>query len=328
MDTEADSNRSGGIASGSAYDTVVHGGFAFDPEKLGWWSDGRFHVDITHIQSDGLSRRRVGDTQGVSNLEAASANRLYSAWYEHKLGDHGAYRLGIIDLNAYFDVTEAAGGLMNSSFGVFPTISANIPASIYPKPGYGAMAESTGHRWQFRAGVFQGDPRDRSSVWNRGRMIVAEAARSNPGRFGGLYKLGAWQYRNPQAAASDAPSHTWGLYGVVVQPISRQAPYRDSRLFVQLGANPGGNDNVPYYLGFGADFFNPISGRPKDRISVGVARAWLTQGRAETTYEITYLYRLNRWLYLQPDLQYVHSPSGVLPNALVALLRAHFEFGD
>lgn len=328
LDSDMVSNRHGGLRTGTAKNTVLHAGVALDTQKMGGWPGGRFRIDVTHIQGDRPSANLVGDAQGVSNLSAVSANRLYSAWYEQRVGQHATYRLGLIDLNAYFDVTEAAGSLINSSFGITPTIASNVTSSIYPKPGYGLMAESHSPDWQFRAGVFQGDPQHRASVLDRGQMVIGEAVRSRSGRYGGLYKFGAWQYENPKAAVSGTQSRAWGLYGVVVQPISRHAPYRDRRLFLQWGANPGGTDPVPYYLGFGADFFKPFAGRPDDRVSLGVARAWLRGLKAETTFEASYVYQVNRWLWMQPDVQYVRNPGGTAPDALVMILRAHISFGE
>jgi porin len=49
---------------------------------------------------------------------------------------------------------------------------------------------------------------------------------------------------------------------------------------------------------------------------------------AEKTIELTYLVRLNSWLALQPDLQYVISPSTTpaTANALAFQLRIEASF--
>jgi porin len=296
--------------------------------EMGWWRDGEIRIDFAHIQSDLPSVFLVGDEQVVSNLEASDASRLYSVEYEHRVGLHGRYRIGIIDLNAYFAVAEAALSLLNSSFGITPTISANVLTSIYPKPGYGFIGASIMPEWQFRAGVFQGDPLDRSSVFERGQMLIGEVVHSRQGHFGGMYKLGVWQYDNPQSTISVTQKHAWGLYGVVDQYVSRQASYKVSRVFLQFGANPNSDDELPYYVGVGADFLHPLPGRPNDRLSIGVARAWLRQHDAETTYEASYIYQFTPGFWLQPDIQYVRHPGGTEPDALVLLLRAYIALGE
>lgn len=71
-----------------------------------------------------------------------------------------------------------------------------------------------------------------------------------------------------------------------------------------------------------------------------MARAWLRSGpvanslevapaaihSAETAYEITYAAQLSEHVTLQPDLQYIHRPSGYYPDAIVGILRLHIEF--
>lgn len=51
----------------------------------------------------------------------------------------------------------------------------------------------------------------------------------------------------------------------------------------------------------------------------------MTFSRPLVLFEISYVAQLTLHLYLQPDLQYIQSPSGEYPDAWVGILRLHIE---
>ncbi|MFO7314738.1 carbohydrate porin [Rhodothermus marinus] len=78
---------------------------------------------------------RVGDAQGVSNIEAPTSWRLYEAFVEHVTATGRLSVLaGLYDLNSEFDVLPAAGLFINSSFGIGAELAASRPQgpSIFP----------------------------------------------------------------------------------------------------------------------------------------------------------------------------------------------------
>ncbi len=82
----------------------------------------------------------VGDAQGVSNIAAPRAARLYEAWLQQNLLDGRLSLLaGLYDLNTEFDVIQSAGLFLNGSFGIgaeYGTSGANGP-SIFPVTSLG-----------------------------------------------------------------------------------------------------------------------------------------------------------------------------------------------
>jgi porin len=79
-----------------------------------------------HVQSNRGSSisERVGDLQGVSNIEAPTEWRLYEFWVEHNLlPGRLSVLAGVYDVNAEFDVVPVAGDFLNSSFGFGPDVS-------------------------------------------------------------------------------------------------------------------------------------------------------------------------------------------------------------
>ncbi len=163
------------MALGYASDgfTVAGGGLSGDPAALGNL-DLLLHLSLdalpglrrtqmrVHAQhSHGRSvSSRVGDLQGVSNLEAESGWRLYEAWLQRQIIRPGlSVLVGIYDVNSEFDVMPAAGEFLNSSFGfgtdyslggggvvsTFPStgLAARIRAQLTPSL-YALLAASDG----------------------------------------------------------------------------------------------------------------------------------------------------------------------------------------
>ena len=115
-----------------------------------------------HVQSSrgGSVSAKVGDLQGVSNLEASREWRLYEAWIGHQFGSPRLSVLaGVYDVNAEFDVLPGAGDFVNSSFGLgpeyslggvagpatFPTTGLAIRVKVEPQPFvYGLLSVSDG----------------------------------------------------------------------------------------------------------------------------------------------------------------------------------------
>ncbi|MGA7802566.1 MAG: carbohydrate porin [Gammaproteobacteria bacterium] len=314
LDTEAVSNVAGGLRRATAYDTVLHGGVNLDSAALGLWNGGRLRLSAVRITSGQPDVHNVGDLQVASNLAAPSATRIYQFWYRQRLARGLALRAGLVDMNQYFAVTPHASTFLNSSFGILPTVSANVPTSIYPKPGAGVMLDARGNGWDTELGAFQGEPSRRGEPFGHGAMVIGQVQR-------GAVQAGVWSYRE----TGEASRADWGAYGSVAGALGHGV-----KGFVQLGASPRSGNTVPYYLGAGLMAGSPLPGRTGDRLGIALARAWIrsTAARAETAWELTYVTRLSRHFYLQPDVQYIVHPSGstTVHNATVVFLRAHLEF--
>ena len=100
-----------------------------------------------HVQSNrgGSVSSRIGDLQGLSNIEAPTEWRLYEAWIEHGIVSPPLSILaGVYDINGEFDVIPAAGDFLNSSFGFGPeySLSGRTGPSTYPTTGLGARIQA------------------------------------------------------------------------------------------------------------------------------------------------------------------------------------------
>ncbi|HYA37877.1 MAG TPA: carbohydrate porin [Candidatus Methylomirabilis sp.] len=332
LDSEAVSDRDGGLRRGTVSDTVAHAAMAMDTQPLGLWAGGRFAASALHIRSGEPSRNYVGSLQAVSNIEAEPATRLFQLWYRQQFDwSESQLKAGLIDMNQDFMAVDSAGMLLNGSFGVMPTLSADVLASIYPEPGFGIEAAAVRGRWQFQLGLFQPDPTDRGSLFQHGQLLIGEVAyeRMAGEESWGHYKFGVWQYRQTDPDLVHFPRDDAGIYGIVDQTLLRHGA-RELAVFLQGGASPDAANPVPYYVGAGLQLQAPFHARPRDLFAAGVAHAHIREddAAAETVYELSYLIHVYRFASLQPDLQYVVHPGGQtdINDALVAIVRLHLEF--
>lgn len=332
IDSDAVSTLGGGLHHGTVGNNAVHLAVAMDTGALGGWSGGRFVASALRITSGEASVNKIGDLQVADNLDAPSSSRIYQLWYRQRFqaspgGASFKLRGGLIDLNENFAATDAASLLLNASFGLNPTLSANVPISTYPKPGLGLEAAAQWSQWQWQLGIFQANPAKRSEGFKDGELVIGEMDYQTSMRDDDAahVALGLWHYRQSDPALSTYPKHDWGAYA------SLEVPLRDSaRAFLQLGHAPDASNTVTHYLGLGLQVPAPIKGRPNDAFSAGIAHAVIRNSTAgsETSFEVSYLAQLYRYVTLQPDLQYIRHPSGNrdIRDAVVAIVRLHLEF--
>lgn len=332
--TESVSNLGGGLATGTAYDTLVHTGFSLDTQAAGLWGGGRLWLDLAHVSSGQPSVNLVGDFQTVSNIAAPSANRVYEFWYRQYLGNTKLkLRAGYIDLNKHFAVVPYASQIINASWGILPAISGNVSTSIYPKPGAGMILSDSWSNWHTGIGLFQGHPETREYLFGHGYMLIGELGYHDDSQLphAQQFKFGLWQYSQPDAARDGGPGSAWGSYAIWSRRLTPLLGSNATHSFMQIGASPTQSSITPYYLGTGLALQGVIKNRPQDVLSMSISRVWVRDTdnlRPETSYEINYLWQFNSHFALQPDLQYVTQPSGTsayLPNAWVAILRLYLS---
>lgn len=319
---ESVSNLAGGFKRGTVFDDKVLAVVSLNTGALGLWGGGSFLASVLQISSGLPSQRLVGDIQGVSNIAARSASRVNELWYAHSLGrPRLVVRGGLIDLNRFFAVVEPAQLLINSSFGILPTISADTRASIYPQVGLGLMAGGAHGPWTAQAAVFQGDPAHRGAPFGEGYLAISEvghvAQQPNPEAI--AWKVGLWTRRG---TSRSVPADVDGVYAIAERRLD-PGDFPPLAFFAQAGWTGGHLEPVSSFLSAGVDVELPRANRPSDHLSIGLARAALRQPSRspETSWEVAYFLPLLGHLAVQPDLQYVVHPAGRYANALVATLR-------
>ncbi len=162
--------------------------------------------------------------------------------------------------------------------------------------------------------------------------------------------VGVWHYskRLPETGAADDDHDTprrsseggyvigeWRLFGRGADAKKQVSG------FAQLGFASPTTNRFGSYFGGGLVATGWLFSKDADQVGVSVASAqegstWrhnatLAGGRplkAETTWELSYLSQVKKWLTLEPDLQLVEHPNAdaALRNALVFQLRSEITF--
>lgn len=129
-------NVDGGKDRGRDYLDVFDVRLLLDMNKLAGWSGGSVLVSGVYNGGGSISDY-VGDTQGVSNIEAPSGFKVYEAWIQQNLrSNRWSVLAGLYDINSEFDVMQSAGLFLNSSHGIGADYAASGFAGppIYPFP--------------------------------------------------------------------------------------------------------------------------------------------------------------------------------------------------
>ena len=299
------------------------------------WLSGQ--IDVAAINGTSISEL-VGDAQGVSNIEFDRTLRVVNAWAQISL-THAALKVGIIDSNLDFDEQNVGAMFIHSSHGMGPDISsAGLDGGgSAPNTTLGAIASvfdaKTG--WKLRLGVFNGRPGDDQRpgqpnfAFNEdiGAMLMGEVDWT---RDWGRVAVGAWHFtsRLPRLDGEGDQHHAQGGYAIIEPVLINHTDGLQLKGWLRAGLGDAMTDMVRTYLGGGMVASGFWKDHLADTIGLSVAHARMNQRassdiRPETAIELTYQHRINGWLTVQPDVQWVIRPGGFgdIPDALVAGLR-------
>ena len=99
-------NADGGLTTGSAYLDDAGVVITSEFDSIFGNFDAIFFGYVLYNNSSSFSADYVGDIQGVSNIDAIEALRIYELWYEQGLSESTSLRIGLYDLNTEFDAFD------------------------------------------------------------------------------------------------------------------------------------------------------------------------------------------------------------------------------
>jgi porin len=339
-------NLKGGIKNGSCYLGMANIQLMFDTEKAGWWKGTEIYVNAANTHGAEPSANFIGDMQVASNIEAGNHTYIQEFWFKQAFKNF-ELTLGLQDLNVEFAASSEHGGLyLNSSFGILPIISANVPAPIFPLTSIGITTKLNFNEktsWLFAC--YDGSPTDfdynpYNLKWQLnsgdGILIVSEIQLSSKIReLLGICKLGFYNHNHliEKHLGIELPdslnTSIYGVYAYADQKIWQKED-RNIGIFVQFGYSPSDNSLNKYYAGFGLNFTGIFSVSGSDVLGLAIAHEGCTDKLGkETTIELTYQRQMTSNIFIQPDFQYIINPSGQssgLDNAFVASLRFGLSF--
>jgi len=143
----------GGLESGGAYLDDLDVQLAVDLEQAIGWQGAQFFFYAIYNDGNELSGDKIGDLNGVSNIETGlEALRVQEAWIDQTFADGRlSLRGGMYDLNSEFDAGEVRALFLGSSHGMgteFGQTGLNGP-SVFPVTSLGARLN-----WSFGEGAY------------------------------------------------------------------------------------------------------------------------------------------------------------------------------
>lgn len=332
---EVFSNTRGGITTRNAtqYQGLLDVALIADFEELGLPFGGEFFILGQSSHGRGLTEDFIGDSLVLSNIDTFD-NRTQVAeyWWEfHFLEGDVRVRLGKQDVNAEFLVVDLAGDFIQSGFGISP----NVAVPTFPDTSAAAviMANLT-DELEFKLGVWDGVPDGRTWGFSgTGLTLTAGELEYRyelaDGRLPGAIDGGLGYLSAGEVAPGDYRQQGWAVYFDFEQILWRENPCNAGDEqgfggFIQYSkAYPDDLAEFPEYFGAGLVYQGLLPGRDNDGFGAGVATTRLNSGgtNRETAIECYYKIAVRPGMIVQPDMQYIASPSGVERDAFAAGLR-------
>jgi porin len=300
------SNISGGIHTGTVYLSMGNVSIKFNTRAAHLWKGGSLFINGANTHGMTPSADYVGDYQLISNIEAGDHTFMQELWYKQELGCM-EITAGLQDLNIYFANTSNGALFLNSSFGIMPTVSSNVPAPVFPMTSLGVAV-----KWQisgkstFLAALFDGSPTDfeenpHNLKWqfneDDGMLIFGEYQLSTPySGLPGTFKIGVYFHQH-LLAEDDHDTDTDTLYRnnngfyVIADKVLCKNPNnsRNLSIFLQFGLSPKMLNQNNYFAGFGLNYTGLINRHGNDAIGLAFAHAGLRDNYGdETALELTY----------------------------------------
>ncbi|MDZ7742455.1 MAG: carbohydrate porin [Bacteroidota bacterium] len=336
-------NLSGGIENGSKMLVLADFSVDYNPRQ-GIFKNTSFHGHLLKTAGDSPSENIIGDIQIASNIEGRSSRFIYELYFKQKLGDF-IVSAGLHDLNTEFMFSDHAGNFVNSSFGIAPAISVNMPVSIFPVTTLGGYITYSTKKLEVSAGLYNSNHnfaeeesfRFENHLYQQGYLGVGELRYRfySGNQVTGEYKMGVFVKEcEPQpggdqsTARIDKKNH--GFYFIGDQLLTRTPAGKTLNAFVQWGLTPAKKNFVPAYWGAGISLQGFSSEYLPQQIGLAVGSVKLNElkegfytdaKKLETVLELTSSFSLLNRLSFQPDFQYIINPSGRYENAFVLLLR-------
>jgi len=336
-------NASGGLSKGYTALGLLDFSVTYKPFSEGIFKNTAFFGQVVKTGGGEPSGELIGDVQVASNIEGRSSRFIYQLLIKQKIGDLNV-SFGLHDLNTEFMTSSYAGEYINSSFGIFPAVSLNIPVPIFPVTSLGGIVAYNKTNFDIVAGFYnlnheylqEASFNLSNHTFLKGYLGVSEFRYRLPNAE---YKIGGYlnNYHSAPDEDGEHPQHGekgQGVYFIADQQIFETAKGIQFGSFAQVGLTPGQSNYAPEYYGLGLSVENLPENYMPEFIGLAVGSVnlheyettdELASSANETVIELTMKKTLWERFTIQPDIQYILSPSGIYDDALVGILRLQVE---
>lgn len=327
-------------ANGRGY-TMYSLGVSLDTEKAHMWKGGTFFMLYQKKKGCGINSAMGYPLDGWDYPD--EVNQIQEFWYQQKLFNNKLrFKFGKQDPNVEFGMTYAGSTFMNLAFTVNPA----VPKPGFPYPQLGLITEYKPKPWlSLKDGIFtkNGDPFNLMGIEIKPNTKL-------PGR----YMLGSWQtssntgFRIIEDVNASGKQYydynrNYGIYASFEQMVYKEKKDNSKDLqgltiFGQLGLSPEDKNDIGKYGSLGLHYRGPIPNRDNDITGLAVnytnfasrikSIPMANGGRFADGTNIEFFYRIyvNKWFYLQPDIQYLINPNGTYNSSIAIGLRSVITF--
>ena len=333
-------NRSTSSAKGT-YQGLFNLSLELDTEKMNLYKGGRFFI-LYQVGNSGVnSMDYLGTYSDISTYDPTrSINQISELYYEHSFKDDlFNIKVGKQDANVDFQALNTGFNFLNVAFSFID----NTPMPIFPYQQMGVRARvKLPHDIYIQNGFFDGNlsiganPKSfftgKNNYFNISEIYKLTDFKGKNGK----YLVGSWiktgQY---ETFYDETKRNNYGLYAGFEQKLIDRFEDKSGGLsvFGQFGYARGGVNTVPYYGGGGMVFRGITEKRKND--AIGIAFGWhqfdralhkLENRTAEKVLEIFYKIQLTKFLYIQPDFQYIIKPGGNTKDSFAIGIRSGITF--
>jgi porin len=356
-------NLAGGLRLGPSYMNNIDGRFSVDTEKAFGWTGGQFVFESWYTNGVSTGNSYVGAVDQQSPIDTA-ANlaifRIYQLYYDQTFGNTDI-RFGVYDLETEFANTKPMALFLSKNLtwataldqaGTMPQNGLIGPGNYPYTPLALRVEQKLDHDFSVKLVIADGaadNPNNRAvnSVQfssRYGALIMGEVDytpskfdKVMAGAWGLTSKLPALGEFNPDGSQREVYGQAGAYFGGATRLYSPE-PRRGLDGFVTFGLTNPTSTNVAESLNAGLTYTGLLDSRPTDKIGVSVnvnaastpyKNMQLALGSRiydyEPSFEVTYRAKINDWITVQPDVQFIVHPDYVLKNDLI--IGAHFEIG-
>ncbi|MCF8243062.1 MAG: carbohydrate porin [Melioribacteraceae bacterium] len=273
--------------------------------------------------------------QGVNYLAGPNYFTLAELWIDQTfLNRHASILAGLYDISSEFDVKETADIFINPSFGTGTDLAASstFGPSIFPLTSLAVRAKyNFSSHSNLKLAFTLSKPGEYNFTYpnkeydgsNEKMFFISEYQHD----FSNLFlTLGTWFYNSTFTDFSNYAHHgNLGFYTIVERSFGGALFYEAGSFYLRFGtADPLVNRYDFFYSG-AVRFEGLLSN--EDNLGIGFSTVNSSKyyqyshsgevncnSSVETVLELTYKYPLFEYLSMQPDLQYIVSPSNCIDN--------------
>ena len=344
-------NAHGGLNSGASSIGLFDFSAKYAPFSQGFLRNTSVYARFLKTGGKAVSENLIGDVQIASNIEGRASRFVYELLLTQRVGNLNFY-VGLHDLNAEFMLSTYAGDFINSSFGIFPAVSLNIPIPTFPVTSLGGVMLYSWPTITIASGIYnlnhdyvnEDEFVLENHLFKKGFLALSEIRYqfNIAGYLSGEYKIGAF-YKDchpPEGiliSEGCIATKTYGLFFIADQDLWILSDSRKLAMFGQAGIVPRHSNFAPNYFGLGFTLITENERFFPDFLGLAMGSVMLNSYntlhenhvyKRETVIELSLKKKLMKHIALQPDIQYIVNPSGVYTNALIGILRLHISLNE